>query len=81
MVNEYEKKAMDDTLEIVLSRKRGIADYKKLVIPYLVDFYLKHEEYEKLQKLKNFTDRMEKLNENKSKKEALPFIRNGILQS
>jgi len=68
MVNEYEKKAMDDTLEIVLSRKRGIADYKKLVIPYLVDFYLKHEEYEKLQKLKKFTDRMEKLNENKSKK-------------
>ena len=65
MVNEYEKKAMDDTLEIVLSRKRGIADYKKLVIPHLVDFYLKHEEYEKL---KNFTDRMEKLNENKSKK-------------
>jgi len=68
MVNEYEKKAMDDTLEIVLSRKRGIADYKKLVIPHLVDFYLKHEEYEKLQQLKNFTDRMEKLNENKSKK-------------
>jgi hypothetical protein len=68
MVNNYEKLVMDETLEVVLGKYRGIKEHKKLVIPYLIDYYLKHEEYEKLQRLKDYTDKMEKSNENKSKK-------------
>lgn len=67
MINTYEKKAMDEALNIVLSRKRGINTIKQAVIPHLIQYYIKTEEYENCEKLKLIAARLEKQNETKSK--------------
>ena len=56
----YERKAMDAALKIVVSKQKGINEYKKNVIPYLMQFYLKTEEYEKCEMLKTASEYLEK---------------------